>query len=136
MDGQLSLAKSHKNSGEELFKAIADRIEWNRDIFEEMKKSGLPFATWKMKSSSAGPVEVMTEVPNLGKFNWEKCTKCHGDYIHDGHGRAVTAIEKAKVGPDAQNPPWRLPVCSYSLIHEKNSAHHTLGRFNYRRTSH
>ena len=57
----------------------------------------------------------MTAVLNLGKFSWTTCNDpdCRKNLKHVKERRKVAL---AVVGPDAQAPPWRLPVCSYSLI--------------------
>jgi hypothetical protein len=44
-----------------------------RRIFERMRESSSPLSTWEIKYLSAGPIDVMTTVPNLGKFSWTTC---------------------------------------------------------------
>ena len=118
MDGQLSLIKIFEETNEGLLEDIVSSMEWDRDIFEEMRLSRLPFATWEMKNLSAGSAEVMTAVPDLGNFNWKKCTECRRVTIGK-HQKAKKDVEKLDVGPDARTGPWRLPVCTYSLNREK-----------------
>ena len=87
-----------------------------RLIFEDMRKSKTPLATWEFKNLKAGTVEVLTAVPNLGRFSWTYCNppNCSS---HE-KGRKLVELSP-KVGPDAQAPPWSLPVCSYSLNREQ-----------------
>jgi hypothetical protein len=88
-----------------------------RRIFEEMRKSKTPLASYEIKSLSAGSVEVMIAVPNLGKFYWTYCDarKCHTNPKHE---KARSNVKQVVVGPDAQVTPWTFPVCSFSLNHE------------------
>ena len=116
MDGQFNLIQCFYPDSKKFLDSVVDSIELDHDIFEEMRVSRLPFATWEMKNLSAG--EVMTVIPNLGYFNWKKCTECRRVTIGK-YWKARKDLEKLDVGPDARTRPWRLPVCSYSLNHER-----------------
>ena len=119
MDGQLSLFKKFrlekKRHMDRIFNSIDSELD--RDIFEEMRVANQPFATWEMMSLSAGSPEVMTAIPNLGNFNWVKCSDC--DMTKKNHRTESDNIKLLDLGPDARTRPWRLPVCSYSLNHER-----------------
>ncbi|KAK2467449.1 hypothetical protein APHAL10511_000304 [Amanita phalloides] len=72
-------------------------------VFEKMRESARPLATWEVLS--VGSVQVMAEVPNLGKFSWTTCNDC-------GAKHQLTTKKQNKVtprGPDALAPPWDLP---------------------------
>jgi hypothetical protein len=88
-----------------------------RRIFEEMRNSKTPLASYEIKSLSAGSAEVMIAVPNLGKFCWTYCDarKCRTNPKHE---KAKSNVKQVVVGPDPQAPPWTFPVCSFSLNHE------------------
>jgi hypothetical protein len=68
-------------------------------------------ATWEFKNLVAGSVEVLTAVPNLGRFSWTYCDPPNCP----SHKKGRKMVKLSKVGPDAQAPPWSLPLCSYSL---------------------
>ena len=115
MDGQLSLLRDFGAKGKSYMDSILNSMKLDHDIFEEMRKSNLPFATWGMKSLSAGSPEVMTAIPNLGNFNWTKCINCD---MTKRHQTASNNVKLLNLRPDARTRPWRFPVCSYSLNHE------------------
>jgi hypothetical protein len=89
-----------------------------RRIFEKMRESSSPLATWEIKRLSAGPVEVMTAVPNLGKFSWPTCTvpSCP---MESKHKKVIERVVQVLVGPDAKAPLWRIPVCLCPLNREE-----------------
>jgi len=72
-----------------------------------MRKHLSPLGTWEMKSTCAGPDEVMISVPNLGNFARVSCTDeaCLTTLKHQNEREKVAC---AVVGPDAQDPPWIL----------------------------
>ena len=72
MDGQLCFTKV---GNKKLFEDdLVDTIKKEyRDIVKEMRKSKSPLATWEMKSLTAGSIEVMTSILNLGNFDWKHC---------------------------------------------------------------
>ncbi|KAK2463017.1 hypothetical protein APHAL10511_004974, partial [Amanita phalloides] len=87
--------------------AIAKTIESKyHSIFLEMRKNKHPFVTWEIKSLSVGSPGVMIEVPNMGKFSW---TTCDDDNCNALHRRARKQAKETLIGPDALDPPWRLP---------------------------
>jgi hypothetical protein len=120
MDGVLRFLG---DSGSETMEAIrADIVKGTegdkRRIIEEMRESESPLAMWEIKRLSAGPVEVMTAVPNLGKFSWTFC-KGSNCLAERRHKKAIERVEAVVVGPDTTVTPWRIPVCSCSLAHKK-----------------
>ena len=76
MDGQLSITRVFCAKSRSHMDSIINSIVWDHDIFEEMRKLNLPFATWGMMSLSTGSPEVMSMIPNLGDFKWVKCLNC------------------------------------------------------------
>jgi hypothetical protein len=81
-----------------------------RRIFEKMRESSSPLSTWEIKRLSAGPIEVMTAVPNLGKFSWTAC-KVPTCLMESKHKKAIERVVQALVGPDAKAPLWHILVC-------------------------
>ena len=79
-----------------------------RRIFEVIRDSHLPFATWEIKSPFASPREVMLAVPDLGDFSWTSCTHPDGstDKKHIRKRRKTADIKER----DALAPPWNLKV--------------------------
>jgi len=97
-----------------LREALVERMDSKtRRIFEEMAKSRSPLGTWEMRSISAGSVDVMAVVPNLGNFSWTTCSK------KPNHQKQKVGIGQLLVGPDALAPPWSFPVCSTSQNRNK-----------------
>ncbi|KAM6501510.1 hypothetical protein JOM56_004524 [Amanita muscaria] len=87
----------------------------DRRVFEEMAKSVSALATWEMKSTSAGPAEVMNAVLNLGDFNWTFCRAsgvCRSGFKN--HKKARDDVDKVTVGFDGKVPLWNLPVFASS----------------------
>lgn len=91
-------------------KIVKEMESDKRRIFEKMRKSESPLSTWEIKRLSAGPIEVMTAVPNLGKFSWTFCkvTNC---LMEPKHKKAIERVAQVVVGPDAKAPLRRIPVC-------------------------
>jgi hypothetical protein len=81
-----------------------------RCVFEKMRESNSPLATWEIKCPSADPVELMTAVPNLSKFSWTTC-KVPNCLMESIHKTATERVAQVLVGPDAKAPLWRIPVC-------------------------
>ena len=128
MNGQLCFTKTDdEKTTKEIKDAMVNTIEEKyRDIFKEVREFRSPLATWEMKSLSASPIEVMTSVPNLGEFNWTRCSECTGGKGIDAkHQKSLDKVTELVVGPDAKTPPWQLPVCSYSLNHEQGPSSST-----------
>jgi hypothetical protein len=118
MDGQLCFieegSEENKTTRADLVLTMDSKT---RLIFENLRGSETPLATWEF--IIAGSIEVITAVPNLDMFSWTYCTarKC-GRFA--SHSRAREQVsDHVRIGPDAQVPPWILPVCSYSLNREK-----------------
>ena len=90
--------------------AIVDSMDSDtRAIFEEVRKSRLPLATWETKSASTCSPEVMSAVLLLGEFNWTFCAA--NDCNTNGkHKNPKEKANRAFAGPDAQTPPWKLPA--------------------------
>ena len=110
MDGELRVFRTTSDDEVSEHKMIAETMESEtRHIFEEIRDSQSPFATWEMKSPFAGPLEVMLAVPNLGTFSWTSCThpNCSTDKKHINENLRTAAIE---VGDDALTSPWHLEV--------------------------
>jgi len=80
-----------------------------RRIFKKMRESSSSLSTWEIKRLSAGPIEAMTAVPNLGKFSWTTC-KVPSCLMKSKHKKAIERVAQALVGPDAKAPLWRIPV--------------------------
>ncbi len=80
----------------------------SRAVFEGIRKSMSPLATWEMKSLSTGSPEVMTAVLTLGEFSWTFCTAddCN---TNTKHKKVKERADEVFVGPDAQTTPWSLP---------------------------
>jgi hypothetical protein len=85
-----------------------------RRIFEEMAESRSALGTWEIKSLSAGSIEVIASVPDLGNFAWTTCNdpNCLENPKHKKQRAKVALLSPA--GPDALRPPWNLTVCSSS----------------------
>jgi hypothetical protein len=108
MDGELRIFRAAGDDEVAEQTVIVEAMESEtRSIFQEARDSGLPFATWEMKSPLAGPHEVMLAVPNLGNFSWTSCThpNCTIDQKRINEFRKIKDI---KVGEDALAPPWKL----------------------------
>jgi hypothetical protein len=109
IDGELRIFPTASNKVAER-KMIMEAMESEtRRIFEEIRDSRSPFATWEIKSPFTGPLEAMLAVPNLGIFSWTYCThpSCSTDQKHINEFRKIKDI---KVGDDALAPPWKLGV--------------------------
>jgi len=110
MDGELGIIAAASDDEDAEHKMIVETMESEtRRVFDEIRDSRSPFATWEMKSPFAGPLEVMLAVPNLGNFSWTSCTypECPTDEKHINERKK---IEDIKVGVDALTPPWNLNV--------------------------
>ncbi|KIM75061.1 hypothetical protein PILCRDRAFT_13876 [Piloderma croceum F 1598] len=84
-DGLLRfIGKSDNEKLEAEWVAIANTMESEtRCIFEELREYLSPLGTWEMKSTCAGPLEVMVS-------------------------KERKKVAHAVVGPDARDPPWKL----------------------------
>lgn len=125
MDGELGIIAAASDDEDAEHKMIVETMESETcHIFDEIRDSRSPFATWEMKSPFAGPPEVMLTVPNLGKFLWTPCA--HPECLaHEKHINERKKIEGIKVGVDALTPPWNLNV---SLFPQKRwDADYTIG---------
>jgi len=110
MDGELRIFRT-ASGGEvvEREKIVETMGSETRRIFEDIRDSRSPFATWEIKSPFAGSLEVMLAVPNLGDFSWTFCTEpnCSTDPKHIEEFLKTADI---KEGDDALAPPWNLEV--------------------------
>jgi hypothetical protein len=104
MDGELGIIAAASDDEDTEHEMIVEIMESEtRCIFDEIRDSRSPFATWEMKSPFAGPLEVMLTVPNLGNFSWTSCT--YPEYPTDEkHINERKKIEDIKVGVDALAP--------------------------------
>jgi hypothetical protein len=98
-----------------------------RHIFEELRRSATPLASWEIKSTSAGPEEVMRAVPKLGQFLWTFCNS-NACSAAKTHAKGLEGGRKIVVGCDARNPPWNLNVRSL-FENRENVIDHTIERF-------
>jgi hypothetical protein len=123
-EGQLRFRVDENEYRDAIMECVKSEIH---PIVEEMREAKSPLATMEIKSLRAGPVQVMTAVRNLGKFSWTYCDapNCPDCLESNKHTKALKEVEKVVVGHDAPDPPWKLPVCSYSL-NRKTGVHHTL----------
>ncbi|KIL58786.1 hypothetical protein M378DRAFT_132107 [Amanita muscaria Koide BX008] len=80
-----------------------------RRIFEEMRASMRPLATWEMNSTSTGSLAVMAAIRTPGKFVWTKCDASDCD-VNPQHQQERDNVTQVTVGHDAQAPPWSFPV--------------------------
>jgi hypothetical protein len=111
MDGELGIlaaASDDEDAAHEMILVETMESETRR-IFNEIRDSLDPFATWEIKSPFAGPLEVMLAVPNLGNFSWMSCTypECLTDKKHINE---LKKTESIKMGVDALAPPWNVNV--------------------------
>ena len=94
-------------------KANVERMDPEvRLIFEEMRKDRSPLATWEINSLTSGPFEMMVTARDFKNFAWVYCRApdCPLNVQVSRPEKARKDVDKAKVGPDALNPPWKLPV--------------------------
>ena len=104
-DGLLLFAEDENDSDEENRQVNLKEMDpETRQIFDEMRRKGDSLAIWNIKSPTAGFVDVITAVRDLGKYPW---TYCDAPECLEKHDKVVDDV---KVGPDALNPPWKLPV--------------------------
>ena len=107
IDGELRVFQTASDDEVSEHEMIVETMEsGTRCIFEEIRDSRSPFATWEI---FAGPLEVLLAIPNLGDFSWASCThpNCSTGQKHINEHRKVADI---KVGDDALAPPWNLKV--------------------------
>jgi hypothetical protein len=111
MDGLLRFIGKGDNERLEAERvAIADTMESEtRRIFEELRERLTPSGTWEMKSTSAGPLEVMTSVPQMGQFVWTHCDEACATTKR--RRKENGKVARTVMGPDARDPPWKLKVC-------------------------
>jgi hypothetical protein len=112
MDGELRIFRTVSDDEvAEREKIVETMGSETRRVFEDIRDSRSPFATWEMTSPFAGPLEVMLAIPSLGDFSWTSCTdpNCSTDpkYITERLKNA-----DIKEGDDALAPPWNLEVSS------------------------
>ncbi|KIM73494.1 hypothetical protein PILCRDRAFT_726182 [Piloderma croceum F 1598] len=75
MDGELRISPAATDDEVAHHLIIVETMESEtRRIFEEIRDSSSPFATWKITSPFAGSYEVMRAIPSLGNFSWKLCT--------------------------------------------------------------
>ena len=135
VDGWLCFMQCPKNEddpNEIARKANVERMDpETRLIFEEMRKNRSSLATWEIKSITSGPCEVMTAARDFGNFSWVYCDApdCLVNVQGSKHEKARTDVDEAIVGPDALNPPWKLPVSLHSLKRKKKVVHHPQEKF-------
>jgi hypothetical protein len=114
MDAELTLYAADDAEDAELREEIMKTIEGGRHrILEAMRRTGSPLMAYEFKSLSAGPVEVMTAVPDLDEFQWTYCESPEHPCSNPEHQKMRNTVEAIVSGPDALHPPWKLPVCSY-----------------------
>jgi hypothetical protein len=107
---------------------IMERMESEKcRTFVEMSRATTALGSWEIKSTSAGPQEVMRAVPTLGKFSWTFCNS-EACLATQKHAKELEKGKNTPVGRDARNPPWNLGVCSFSQNRE-NVIYYTIGRF-------
>jgi hypothetical protein len=106
MDGLLRFITEGRNPKHKAERAsIVETMDSEiRHIFEKLRKSLSPLGTWEMKSTSAGPHEVMAAVLNLGKFHWTRCSD-EDCLVSMKHQKEQEKVDHTVAGPDAQNPP-------------------------------
>ena len=126
MDGLLRFIGEGVDKIKALRAAIVKSMgDENRRIFEKMRESMSPLATWEMRSICAGSREVMTAVPTLGKFPWTTCN-APDFFSNPKHQKEQEKVGRVVAGPDVQAPPWSFPACPLSPNGE-NGAYHTIG---------
>ena len=110
MDGLLRFIGTGDNKRIEAEQmAIADTMENETcRIFEELRKGLTALGTWEMKSTSAGPLEVMTLVPQMGQFVWTHYDAACA--MTEKHQKQLRRVAHTVLGPDAGDPPWKLKV--------------------------
>ena len=91
-----------------------------RRIFDAMREKKDSLASWEIQGLTAGFFEVMNAVQDLGKFSWTYCDLSKSKCLKE-HDKAREKVYDVKVGPDASNPPWNLPVSLPSLNRQKMS---------------
>jgi hypothetical protein len=74
-----------------------------RRIFEVIRESGSPFATWKMTSPFAGPHEVMVAVRKLRDFLWTYCI--NPEYSTDPYIKERQKIKQTRIADAARATP-------------------------------
>ena len=113
-------------------KANVERMDPEiRLIFEEMRKDRSPLALWEIKSITSGPFEVMVAARDFRNFAWVYCRApdCPLNVQVSRPEKSRKDVDKAIVGPDALNPPWKLPVSLHSLNRQKKVVHHPQEKF-------
>lgn len=109
--------------------AIVEKMEpETRQIFETMGKDRLSLATWEMEGLAAAPLEVMNAVRGLGKFTWTywDALDCS---VSKTHVKEKEKVKMLNVGPDALDPPWKLPVRFTLPEPQKIAVHRTSRKF-------
>ncbi|KAM6503004.1 hypothetical protein JOM56_002981 [Amanita muscaria] len=103
MDGQLCFIEGGTKEKAAQRAAILESMEGRNRLFLEEKRR-TPLATWEIKSLTAGGVEVMSAILNLGKFFWTFCNDTCASIPK--HQEEIEKVRRVRVGPDAQAPPW------------------------------
>ncbi|KAM6500022.1 hypothetical protein JOM56_003036 [Amanita muscaria] len=112
MDGQLCFIEGGAKGKAAQRAAILESMEKKNRLFLEEKRR-TPLATWEIKSLTAGGVEVMSAVLNLGKFFWTFCNDNCASIPK--HQEEIEKVRRVRVGPDAQAPPWITRLASSRL---------------------
>ena len=114
-DGELAFwPADHDTEEGQSREAIVNAIEiGRREILKAMRDKQKPLMTYKFRSLSAGPVEVMTAIPELGDFEWTYCGSPKHPCSDPQHDKAKDQVAIIVPGPDALCPPWDIGVCSY-----------------------
>jgi hypothetical protein len=108
MDGELQIMPGHND-----FDNIVETMDpETRVIVKEMRDSRTSLGTWEFKSLATGSDDVMEAVHGFDDFSW---TFCSGELfgVLQWHQRQAENVKRTVRGPDAQNPPWTLDVCSF-----------------------
>jgi hypothetical protein len=116
IDGELQIMEVvDEDEDKAHLEAIMDSMDGEtRRIFEEIRESCSPLGTWKIKSIATGFDDVMRAVRNLCKFSWTHCPDVQCSTFSK-HREQVENVRYTAVGHDAQNPPWNLNVCLFTL---------------------
>jgi hypothetical protein len=112
MDAELTFyAPADTEFGQRREEVIKTMESGRRRILEAMRKTQSPLMTFEFKSLSAGPAEVMTAVPELGKFKWSYCGSPDHPCSDPKHKNVRDEVVAISPGLDALHPPWNLPMC-------------------------
>jgi len=104
-DGELQF-RQYKPNHDYLLNAMDSDT---RKVVEQMRNDATPMATWEFKSLTTGSDDVMKAVLKLHNFKW---VYCDPKACSERQKWTITAGGIA-VGPDAEQTPWDLNVCSF-----------------------